>query len=108
MPSWADSPYVGICIRPRETIRAIVDRHPRDRVIALVLTASVICALTNALNSWHSAAFTDADKAITSMPLARWHKLNFAALILWPLMAVPLLYLNGIFLRWTGRLVGGT
>jgi len=41
---WTDSPYVGICIRPRATIRAIVDRDPSDRVIALVLVAAVLSA----------------------------------------------------------------
>jgi len=52
--SWTDSPYVGICIRPRATIRAIVDSDPDPdgRAIKLVLITAVVAAVTNAIRSY--------------------------------------------------------
>lgn len=59
---------MGICIRPRATIRAIVDRDPdSDRqAIALVLIAAVVTALTNAIHGYryNPTAFTIANKPI--------------------------------------------
>jgi hypothetical protein len=105
--SWADSPYLGICIRPRATMRAIVDREPSDRVVALVLTAPVICVLANGFNDWHSIASTTANKAVSSMALHESLTVSLAALIVWVLLAVPLLYLSGAIFRWIGALLGG-
>jgi Yip1-like protein len=108
--SWTDSPYVGICIRPRATIREIVDRDPRDRVIALVLVAAVIGALASAVSGYRydPTAFTIAGKPI---PLTAPHTsrmIRLWTLVLVPVLAVPLLYINGALLRWTGSLLGGT
>jgi hypothetical protein len=108
--SWTESPYVGICIRPRATIRAIVDRDPSDRVIALVLIATVIGALTNAIHSYNynPTAFTIAGKPIPVMAPHTSQLISLWGLAVWPLLAVPLLYMNGALLRWTGSLLGGT
>jgi hypothetical protein len=107
---WADSPYVGICVRPRATIREIVDRDPTDRVIALVLVAAAMVVLTHAIHGYdyNPTAFTIAGKSIPGMP-PHWSEL----LKLWGfaiemLLAVPLLYVNGALFRWIGSRLGGT
>ncbi|MGA9722346.1 MAG: YIP1 family protein [Candidatus Binatus sp.] len=107
---WTDSPYVGICIRPRATIRAIVDRDPTDRVITLVLIAAAIGALTNAIHSYNynPTAFTIAGKPIPVMAPHTSQLMSFWGLAVWPLLAVPFLYINGALLRWSGSLLGGT
>jgi hypothetical protein len=108
--NWIDSPYVGICIRPRATIRAIVDRDPSDRVTALVLIAAVIYAVTHAIHgyNYNPTAFTFANKPISGVPPVTSHLMNFWGVIAWPLLAVPILYVDGALLRWTGSLLGGT
>ena len=107
--SWTDAPYVGICIRPRATIRAIVDRDPYDQVIALVLILAVVGAVTNAIHgySYNPTAFTIANKPIPVMAPHSSHVMRLWGLIVWPLLAVPFLYLNGALLRWSGSLLGG-
>ena len=108
--SWTDSPYVGICLWPRATIRQIVDRDPTDRVIALVVVAAVVGALANAISRHHydPTAFTIAGKPIplTAPGTSRAIRLWTVAIV--PVLAVPLLYINGALLRWTGSLLGGT
>jgi uncharacterized membrane protein YjgN (DUF898 family) len=108
--SWTDSPYVGICIRPRATIRAIVDRDPQYQVIALVLIAAVVGALTNAISRYHydPTAFTIAGKPIPVTAPHTSRMIRLWTLALLPVLAVPLLYINGALLRWTGSLLGGT
>ena len=110
--SWTDSPYVGICIRPRATIRAIVDSDPDpdSRAIKLVLIAAVVGAVTNAIHSYryNPTAFTIANKPIPVMAPHASHLVSLWSLVVWPLLAVPLLYLNGALLRWSGSLLGGT
>jgi hypothetical protein len=107
---WTDSPYVGICIRPRATIRAIVDRDPYDRVIALVLILAVVGAVTNAIHSYsyNPTAFTIANKPIPVMAPHASRVMRLWGLVVWPLLAVPILYLDGVLLRWSGSLLGGT
>ncbi len=109
-PGWTDSPYVGICIRPRATIRAIVDRDPYDRVIALVLIAAVVTSVTNAIHGYryNPTAFTIANRPIPVIAPHSSHLMSLWSLVLLPLLAVPLLYLNGALLRWSGSLLGGT
>jgi Yip1-like protein len=108
--NWIDPRYVSICIRPRATIREIVDRDPNDRVIALVLIAAVIGALTNAIHNYNynPTAFTIANKPIPVMSPQASQLMSFWVVLAWPLLAVPFLYINGALLRWTGSLLGGT
>ena len=107
---WADSPYVGIFVRPRATIREIVDRDPTDRVIALVLVAAATVVLTHAIHGYdyNPTAFTIAGKPIPEMP-PHWSQLmklwGFAIAML---QAVPFLYINGALFRWIGAQLGGT
>jgi Yip1 domain len=110
--SWTDSPYVGICIRPRATIRAIVDSDPDPdgRAIKLVLITAVVAAVTNAIRSYryNPTAFTIANKPIPVVPPHGSHLVSLWGLVIWPLLAVPFLYLGGALLRWSGALLGGT
>lgn len=107
---WTDSPYLGICIRPRATIRAIVDHDPNDRVLSLVLIAAAIYALTNAIHSYNynPTAFTIAGKPIPVLAPHTSRSMNLGGLVAWPLLAVLFLYIGGALLRWTGSLLGGT
>ena len=110
--SWTDSPYVGICIHPRATIRAIVDTDldPDGRAIKLVLVAAIVGAVTNAIHgyTYNPTAFTIANKPIPVMAPHASHVMRLWGLLIWPLLAVPFLYLNGALLRWSGSLLGGT
>jgi hypothetical protein len=110
--SWTDSPYVGICIRPRATIRAIVDHDPDpdSRAIKLVLTAAVVGAVSNAIYRYryNPTAFTIANKPIPAVAPHTSHLVSLWGLVIWPLLAVPILYLNGALLRWSGSILGGT
>jgi hypothetical protein len=110
--SWTDSPYVGICIHPRATIREIVDRDPDPdaRAIKLVLIAAVVGAVTNTIRSYryNPTAFTIANKPIPVVPPHASHLVSLWGLVVWPLLAIPILYLNGALLRWSGSMLGGT
>lgn len=106
---WTDSPYVSICIRPRATIRAIVDSDPRDQVIALVLVTTAIVVLTKEI---HGYGYDPTAFAIAGKPIPEWahHTLRLAKL--WGfaiaiLLAVPLLFINGALFRWIGSQLGG-
>jgi len=110
--SWTDSPCVGICIRPRATIRAIVDSDPDPdgRVIKLVLIAAVVGTVTNTIRSYryNPIAFTIANKPIPVVAPHASHPVSLWSLVIWPLLAIPFLYLNGALLRWSGSMLGGT
>jgi Yip1 domain len=110
--SWIDSPYVGICIRPRATIRAIVDRdRDTDRqAIKLVLIAAVVASVAGAIYGYgyNPTAFTIANKPIPVMPPHTSHLMSVWRLVLGPLLAVPILYLEGALFRWSGSILGGT
>jgi hypothetical protein len=107
---WADSPYIGICVRPRATIRAIVDRDPTDRVIALVLVAAAIVAVTNVIHGYefNPTAFTIAGKPIPELAHLTLRLLKLWGLAIAVLLAVPVLYINGALFRWIGSRLGGT
>lgn len=103
--TWSECAYVAVCVQPRSALRQIVERNPRDRVVALVFIAALVCALTHAFEYWYSGFFKTA-----SVTGGFWNKSAIqvlAALTIWPLLAVPLLYVHGIILRWTGLLLGG-
>jgi hypothetical protein len=107
MPSkdWSDFAYVAVCVHPRSALRQIVERNPRDRVVMLVLVAAFVCALTHAFEYWYSGFFKAASTTRGFWNISAIEVL--AALTIWPLLAVPLLYLHGIILQWTGLLLGG-
>ncbi len=102
------SPYVRICIRPRATIREIVDRDPRYMVIALVVIASLAGVVANLIGGANPTAFTISGKPIPLVNPHRWWMINLAGVVVAPLFAIAFLYLNGAVLRWSGALLGGT
>ncbi|HYB91108.1 MAG TPA: Yip1 family protein [Candidatus Binataceae bacterium] len=106
--SLLESPYIRICIRPRETIRAIVDRDPRHMVIALVVVGALIGAGTNLIFSSNPTAFVVGNKPIPMFDPHKWRILSLASLVIGPLAAIVILYLQGVVLRWSGALLGGT
>ena len=105
--SWTDSPYFGICIRPRGTIRTIVDHDPTDRVITIVMAAAVIGAVANIAHNYNPTAFTIAGKAIPVMAPGTSKAILLWTAISWLVLAVPFLYIEGVLLQWSGALLGG-
>jgi len=103
--NWFDSRYAGICVNPAATIRTVVDRDPRDKVISLVLVDSLIGplwllvrrhAMQTPLNLWIAG-----ERLYITIPDSLW-------LIIWPLAALLLLYVNGALICWIGSRLGGT
>ncbi len=100
-----ENPYLGIFVRPRTTIRRIVDANPRDRVIAIVVAAAV----------FGSASWFFGNSAAHSANTSGAHILNprtsqiirTVFLLLSPLFGITLLYIQGALLSWSGGLLGG-
>jgi Yip1 domain len=103
-----ESDYARILVRPRATIRTIVDRDPRERVIALVAVAGFIGAVSAALQLRSPQAFAIGTRAIPAIVPATLWKIRIAQVIASPVLAVVFLYINGAILRWSGALFGGT
>jgi hypothetical protein len=68
----------------------------------------VIAALANAIVTYNPTAFTIAGKPIPAFAPHSSRLVNLWGLAIWPLLAVPILYITGSLLRWTGSLLGGT
>ncbi|HVA81590.1 MAG TPA: YIP1 family protein, partial [Candidatus Binataceae bacterium] len=102
-----DINYARILIRPRTTIRAIVDRDPRDRVIVLVVISGFVSALALAVQSRSPAAFMIGTRTIPVIAATTMRKIRIAQIVAAPVLAVVFLYINGALLRWAGGLLGG-
>src|ERR1700691_2984403 len=71
--SLMDSDYARIFVSPRATIRAIVDRDPRDRVIAIAAIAGFVGALAAAVQFRSPSAFAIGKQSIpTIAPATMW------------------------------------
>jgi Yip1 domain len=103
-----DARYAEIFISPRTTIRGIVDRNPRDKVIALVVLCGFISAVASALQFRSPQAFTIGSRSIPMIAPATMWKIRLGQIIASPFLAVMFLYVNGAVLRWSGGLFGGT
>ena len=103
-----DVNYVRILISPRATIRAIVDRDPRDKVFALIAVAGFIGALAAAIQFRSPQAFSIGRQAIPMIAPATTWKIRIGQVIASPILAILFLYINGAILRWSGSLFGGT
>ena len=103
--SWINSPYVGICVRPRATIRSVVDRDPRDKVIALVLVHSLVVPVWTVIHPHGPptpVAYRIGGQLIhVTIPYIFY-------LVISPITAFVFLYVSGALIRWTGSLLGGT
>ena len=101
---WINSPYVGICVRPRATIRSVVDRSPRDKVIALVLVHSLIAPVWTVI---HPPGRPTAVACRIGGRLIHLTIPYIFYLVISPLAAFVLLYASGALIRWTGSLLAG-
>lgn len=103
-----DVNFARILVRPRATIREIVDHDPRDKVFAIVIFASLLGGVTGAILYRDPAAFATGPRPLPHLTLPAPWKIRAGMAIGLPILAVPFLYLRGAILRWTGGLLGGT
>ncbi|MGO9055977.1 MAG: YIP1 family protein [Candidatus Binataceae bacterium] len=100
------SPYVTIWTEPRSTIRQIVDRDPRYRVIFLVVLGAELAA------SWglliQPSALRTSPEVAPEIVLHMLRAVSFGALVVSPIFALISLYGAGALLRWAGGLLAGT
>lgn len=93
-PPQALSPWLTIWIRPRDTIRRIVDTDPTRHVLLLA-----------ALNGFAEAlARGSARNAGDTIPLPVFFGI---AVTVAPIFAIITLYISGALFRWTGSWLGG-
>jgi len=103
-----DSNYARILISPRITLRIIVDRDPRQRVIALAIIGGLVGALAAVVQFRSPEAFRIGARAIAAIPPTTLHRIRISQVVVSPFLAVAFLYINGTLLRWSGGLLGGT
>jgi hypothetical protein len=95
------SPYLTIWTEPRRTIREIVDRDPRYRVIFLIVLGAEVSALGGLkINPPPAASELFAFGHV-------WHLFQLAMLVLSPPLAIISLYLGAVLMRWAGGVIGG-
>jgi hypothetical protein len=88
------SPFLSIWVKPRETIRRIVDTDPTQHVVLLAMLAGIGQALDRA-----SSRNTG-----DSLPLVA---ILAVCIIAGPIGGIISLYLSGALFRWTGSWLGG-
>lgn len=88
------SPWLTIWIRPRQTIRRIVDSDPEHQVMLLAMLGGIIQVLNQ--SSTRNAG------DILSLPI-----ILIICAMAGPIVGIILLYLMGALLRWTGSWLGG-
>lgn len=103
-----DINYARIFVSPRATIRLIVDRDPRDRVVALVAIAGFVAAIGAVVQFRSPSAFTIGTRTIPMISPATMWKIRLVQVIASPILAIAFLYIRGSILRWSGALFGGT
>ena len=90
-----DSDYAQIFVSPRATIRAIVDRNPRDRVIAIAAIAGFVGALAAAIQFRSPSAFAIGKQSIPTIAPATMWKIRIVQVIVSPILAIIFLYIRG-------------
>jgi hypothetical protein len=93
------TPFFTIWTEPRATIRRIVDSDPTRHVLVLAAIAPALAALES---KW-SKALGGAGNVSALWPIGVAFSVVVAALV-----GIAVLYLNGVVLRWSGALLGGT
>jgi Yip1-like protein len=93
------APFFTIWTEPRETIRRIVDTDPTRYVLPLAAVAPVLATLES---QW-SKALSGSGNVSAIWPIAVVFGVALAALF-----GIGALYLNGVVLRWSSGLLGGT
>lgn len=93
-PVKALNPWLYIWIRPRETIRQIIDAHPSYMVIPL----GIMTGFTQAIDRMMGRNYGD------DIP---WYMLILMAIFLGGIGGIANLYIGGAILRWVGSKLGG-
>jgi len=91
---WPEKPWFYIWIKPRTTIRAIVDSEPGKYVLLL----AALYGIYNALGEFSERAFGESVGMIVVI---------LGALVIGPIGGLIGLYLSGAILRWSGSLLDG-
>lgn len=88
------NPWLSMWVRPRRTVRQIIDTDPRRLLVLLGMIAAIATAIDR------TSAKSMGDKyplwAIVGIPI-----------LLSPLTGLVYIYVYGALLRWTGRWIGG-
>jgi hypothetical protein len=92
--SWPDEPFLNIWVKPRGTMRAIVDSDPK-RYIHLL---AILLGIEQALGLASDLSVGDS----TSLPA-----IFLFAVFVGAILGFIYLYVGGAILRWTGSLLGG-
>jgi len=87
-------PWLTIWVKPRQTIRRIIESDPKHQVVILAMLAGVSRALDR-------AASRNAGDAL-SLPV-----ILAICVVAGPIGGLPSLYIAGALLRWTGSWLGG-
>lgn len=89
------NPWASMWLRPRETVRHLVQTNPDHRVLLLAGLAGVVQALDRAAGE----ALGDA----LSLPMI----LGFTV-VMGPVFGIISLYLGSVVVAWTGKWIGGS
>jgi hypothetical protein len=92
--TWPANPWLSIWMKPRETIRAIVDTDPERYIILIAMLSGIAPALNRA-----SSNNAGDDSSLGVMILL--------ALVVGAISGVILLYIGGALLNWVGNALGG-
>jgi hypothetical protein len=103
--SW--NPYLTIWTAPRATIRQIVDRNPRHRVIFLVVLGTEI-AVAGGLLTGSPGSLQPGTAVSPETAQHVWRLLLGVMLVVGPVFAIISLYVSGALMRWAGGALRGT
>jgi hypothetical protein len=95
---WPNKPWLSIWIRPRTTIRAIIDSNPNRFIILLAL----FMGMNQGLNRVSSIKFWDDSNISINLPT-----IIIISLIIGAIGGIVSLYFFGALYRWVGSLFGG-
>jgi hypothetical protein len=126
---WIEA-WLSILLRPRATIRCIIDADPRKFAVEIAFVAGVLAALTPAsktlaphlsgIHPWTSAKSLISAASSAVPPIFGFANMNIAAFYLTGYLSsatgavisgglnIVTLYLLGALFRWSGAILGGT
>lgn len=100
------NPFFTIWTKPRSTIRQIILAGGAHRSILLVAAAAEISAIV-AVASGSRVILSWGGQPLALVNSNLQHMLNLGMIIGAPLFAIEVLFLNSMFVRWAGKLIGG-
>lgn len=92
-PKWPDNPFVSICLKPRQTIRAIVKSNPEKYITSLAVITGICEALDEFITE---EAFDDI-----------WFVGVLIALVAGPFIGILSLHIGSAFQNWIAHQFGG-